>query len=78
MAKKFSKLSLLLCGGVLLAVLYFVFGVGRREGICVPAGQKCAFTSCPANCCGGTYACRYPCQKNAMGVYECDRACVCK
>ena len=32
MAKKFSKLSLLLWGGVLLAILFFVFGVGRREG----------------------------------------------
>lgn len=32
MAKKFSKLSLLLWGGVLLAVLFFVFGVGIREG----------------------------------------------
>ena len=32
MAKKFSKMSLLVLGGVLLAVLFFVFGMSRREG----------------------------------------------
>lgn len=32
MAKKYSMLSLLLWGGVLLAILYFVYGTGRREG----------------------------------------------
>jgi len=32
MAKKFSKLSMLLWGGVLLVILFFVFGLGRREG----------------------------------------------
>ena len=40
MAKNFSKMSLILWGGVLLAVLYFVFGMGRRtEGF---ASKSCS------------------------------------
>jgi hypothetical protein len=32
MAKKFSKMTLLFLGLGLLAILFFVFGMGRREG----------------------------------------------
>ena len=40
MANNFSKMSLILWGGVILAVLYFVFGMGRRtEGF---ASKSCS------------------------------------
>jgi hypothetical protein len=63
MARKLFGLSIMWIL-VLLAILYFVFGVGRvKEGICVPAGQKCAnITSCSASCCKGQFGC------NPMGT----------
>jgi hypothetical protein len=77
MAKKFSKLSLLLWGGVLLAVLFFVFGVSRvKEGICVPAGQKCDDSTCYLNCCSGKSSCKHLC-KNPVTAVDCSQACVC-
>ncbi len=48
--------------GVLLAVLFFVFGVGRREGFyyeCLDRGGACGKASgCHTKCCSGEYVCR--------------------
>ena len=40
MAKNFSIMSLILWGGVLLAILFFVYGVGRREGFGSCSGRS--------------------------------------
>lgn len=53
MGKNFSKISLLLWGGVLLAILYFMFDTSRNEGFyfkksCTSYGNK---TACENNSC---------------------------
>ena len=72
MAKKFSKMSLLLWGGVLLAVLFFVFGVGRREGFgAIPCSNRIQQSSCvnagctwtPASCSNPEYSTSQNCSR---------------
>jgi hypothetical protein len=65
-------------GGVLLAVLFFVFGVGRvKEGFyyeCLKRGGACGKSDgCLTKCCSGEYQC------DSMGSRDTsDDRCMCK
>lgn len=73
MGKKFSKMSLLLWGGVLLAILFFVFGVGNvTEGYyssCSTLGQTCSTDS---DCCKGSCQEKINRQGKGTGKYICQ------